>query len=292
MQDQGDDKSIIKIEEADENTQDGNAQLVESNLTQNTNTASKKEDWKNSILLKTITFGANGFFFAGHLVLNGKYLSTLGPYGASASSLMSTYQSVILGSGVGFLLGTGLDFGMALGKKEYETAGDVAKTATILSSILGGFSASAMFSTRGIFPLIFEANTAKIASDFFTGYAVASFPILFVIMGQQVALQEGDWYVPPASMLFILAGSGVSSYLLGFTADMGAIGIGLGGTVGSSLVAIGMGSWFFRKNYGKYNLYKCHVKGFSEKMKSLLSLGWKLAFQRLTEWGNLLYKKQ
>ena len=45
---------------------------------------------KNSVVLKTVTFGANGLFFAGHLVLNGKYLSYLGAGGPGASSIMST----------------------------------------------------------------------------------------------------------------------------------------------------------------------------------------------------------
>jgi hypothetical protein len=40
-------------------------------------------DWKNSVLLKTATFGLNGLFFAAHLVLNGKFLASLGSEGPS-----------------------------------------------------------------------------------------------------------------------------------------------------------------------------------------------------------------
>jgi hypothetical protein len=196
-----------------------------------------QSSWKDSVVFKTATFGANGLFFAAHLVLNGKYLSSLGEDGPAASALMSTYQSVILGSGVGALLGTGLDFGSAVGRKDYRSAGNVAKTATILSVGFGGLSASAMFATKGIFPLIFEEGTAKFASDFFVGYAAGSVPLLFLIVGPQIAFIEGDCYVPPASMFSVLSLSGVASYFLGFKADLGALGIGLGGTIGSSFIS-------------------------------------------------------
>jgi hypothetical protein len=76
-----------------------------------------KADWRNSILLRTAMFGANGFFLGAHRLLNGKYLVSLGPSGSAASSLVSTTQTVVLGSALGFLLGTGLDFGIAVGKK-------------------------------------------------------------------------------------------------------------------------------------------------------------------------------
>lgn len=248
----------------------------------------EQSNWKNSVLLKTATFGANGLFFAAHLVLNGKYLTILSSDGPSASALMSTYQSVILGSGVGFLLGTGLDFGHAVGRKEYIAAGEIAKTATILSFVFGGLSAGAMFATKGFFPLIFEEGTAKIASDFFMGYAVASVPLLFLIVGPQIAFQEGDWYIPPASMFSVLLLSGAASYVLAFEANLGAFGVGLGGTIGSLLTATAVGIWSLRGNYSKYHFNSCEISEFRTKIKSLLSSGWKLAFQRLTEWGNLL----
>lgn len=248
----------------------------------------ERTDWKNSTLLKTSAFGLNGFFFATHLVLNGKYLSSLGAEGSSASALMSTYQSVILGSGVGFLLATGLDFGTAVGKKEYQKAGEIAKTAVILSVVLGILSAAAMFSTRLIFPLLFENKTAQIALDFFTGYAAASLPLLFLIVAPQIAFQEGDWYIPPATMFSVLLISGVASYLLGFKTDLGAFGVGIGGTIGSSLTAAVLLLWSLKNNYSKYVFYSRNIDHFSEKMKNLLSLGWKLSLQRLTEWGNLL----
>jgi Na+-driven multidrug efflux pump len=242
---------------------------------------------KNSIAFKTIAFWANGLFFAAHLVLNGKYLSSLSTDGPAASALMSTFQSVVLGSGVGMLLGTGLDFGNQVGKRNYIEAGNVAKVATCLSVFFGLISASIMFASKGIFPHIFDEGTSKIASDFFLGYGVASIPLLFLIVGPQVAFQEGDVYVPPASMFSVFALSGIASYLLAFEADLGALGVGLGGAVGSSLTAAAVILWSRRDNYEKYQLYSGGFGSYKTIRASLLSAGWRLAFQRMTEWGNL-----
>lgn len=250
--------------------------------------ADNESTLKNSILLRTGAFGLNGMFFAAHLLLNGKYLSMLGTDGAAASSLMSTYQSVILGSCVGGLLGTGLDFGKAVGERKYIEAGAVVKTASILALALGGVSASAMMSTRIIFPLLFPEGPAELASDFFTGYAAASWPLLFLIVAPQVAFQEGEWYIPPGSMFAVFTTSGIVSYLLGFQTNLGALGIGLGGTIGSSLSALTIGAWFIKKNYSKYRLYNPRIENFMPKLKSLLASGWKLSLQRFLEWGNLL----
>lgn len=245
-------------------------------------------NWKQSAYLKTIAFWSNGLFFSAHLVLNGKFLTSLGSDGAAASAIMSTYQSVVLGTGVGFLLGTGLDFGNAVGKKEYVFAGDVAKSATILSALLGSVSALFMFSTKLVFPYMFQSETAQIASDFFMGYAVASIPLLFLIVAPQVAFQENEWYVPPLTMFSVLVLSGTSSYLLGFRANMGAIGIGLGGTIGSFLTTVMIMRLSLQSKYDKYLFFNNQIDQFKTKLNNLIFSGWKLALQRLTEWGNLL----
>ena len=254
-----------------------------------------KSNWKDSVLLKTACFGLNGLFFAAHLALNGKYLASLSSHseldpsiGAAASSIMSTYQSVIIGSSVGLLLGTGLDFGGFLGKKEYDEAGNVAKTAMILSVILGMASAGAMLLTRVLFPLLFNQGTAAIASQFFTGYATAAIPLLLIVVGSQLAFQCGDWFIPPLSMFLVLSLAGAASYYFGFMHGMGALGIGLGSGLGSAVAATGLLLWFKRNAYQNLSLFSHGIDGFALKLKSLLNLGWKLAFQRLTEWGNLL----
>ena len=247
-----------------------------------------KTDWKDSILLRTTMFGANGLFLGAHRLVNGKYLVMLGPSGSAAASLISTSQTVVLGSALGFLLGTGIDFGTAVGKKEYKIAGDIAKTGTILSSTLGAISTVILLGATGVYPLIYSEETAKITSEFFYGYLPGAIPQLFLTIGSQVAFQVGDWYVPPLSMFLVLTISGGASYLLAFNAGLGALGIGLGGSIGSVLSATILGSLFLRDKYKPYELYTLHINEFSKKMKSLVNSGWKLAAQRLTEWSNLL----
>lgn len=248
----------------------------------------KKAKWKESIILKTTTFGLNGFLFAAHLVLNGKFLSLLTEDGPAASALMSTYQSVVLGGGLGCLLGTGLDFGNAVGEKNFRKAGDIAKTSVLLSTAIGALVSGAMVATKGMFPVVFDAGTARVASDFFLGYAASAPLLLFLIVGPQIAFQEGDWYIPPACMLSVLLLSGGASALLGFQFGMGALGVGLGGTFGSLVTTGSLIAWSQREHYKKYEFYKFRISEFTNKVKSLLSSGWKLSLQRLTEWGNLL----
>lgn len=247
----------------------------------------KRQQYKDSILLKTLSFGMSGLFITAHLVLNGKYLSLLGQEGASASALVTPYESVVMGLGIGFLLGTGLNFGDALGRNAYTEAGDIGKTATVLTLIMGGISASLMLLTKPIFPLLFEKVTAEIASDFFMGYSGSLVSTFLLFTWSQIAFQEGDLYVSPLSMLLLSSFSAAASYCLGFKADKGALGIGLGGTIGSMLSALTIGALFFQKHYKKYRFINCHIEKFTEKLMALLKSGWKLALQRLSEWGNL-----
>lgn len=248
-----------------------------------------KVDWRDSIVLKTAMFGLNGFFLGVHRLINGKFLVWLGSSGSAASSVVTTTQTIILGTSLSFLLGTGLDFGSAAGKKEYKKCGDIARTGVVLAGVLGLFSTCALLAATAIFPLMFEKDTSKIASNFFFGYVTSCVPQLFLVIGSQVSFQSKDLYTPPLSMLGMCMVSALFSYLLGFTANLGAFGIGLGGTIGSLCSCLALGLWFLLSaKYKKYELFSTwRIELFTIKMKSLLRTGWKLASQRFTEWGNL-----
>lgn len=242
---------------------------------------------KNTTAFKASMFGLNGLFFAGHLVINGKFLTLLAPQGSSASSSVSAFSSVVLGGAVGLVLSTGLNVGPLVGQKKLKQAGEIAKTAFVLSISVGVISSALMLATREIFPHIFDKSSAKIASDFLSGYSIGVAPLMLSVEGLQIAFINGDWFVPPLSMGMLCFAAGGMSYLLGFKTNLGALGIGLGGSVGNTIVAALMALWLARSKYKKYEFYSLGIEQFREKMKTLLGDGWKLAFQRLTEWLNL-----
>lgn len=243
---------------------------------------------KDSILVKTLSFGLNGLFTSAYIVANGKLLAVLGSEGSGAAALISPYQSVILGTSIGFIYGIGFEVAPLIARKEYKEAGELTRATWVMAFGLGALSSAAMLATRGIFPLLFEQNTAKAATDFFTGCAIGNIPMLLLVTNVQVAFQEGDWLVPPVTAGLLFGGATTASYLLAFPGELGSFGIGLGGSVAQLVVCSGMQAWFLRSHYKKYDFYKLSgIPQFKEKIKSLLSSGWKLSVQRLTEWGNL-----
>ncbi len=248
----------------------------------------RSQPLKDSILIKTASFGTNGLFLAAHIALNGKLLTMIGEKGAAAGALASTYLSVILGTGVGILLSTGLHIGPSIGQKDYREAGDIAKTAWILTGLVGGISSATMFAARSLFPLLFEQETAQVASEFFSGYGAIGIPILMLVTNPQIAFQAGDWYIPPVVSLMFFSAGAMGSYLLAFPAKLGALGVGLGGTFAAAATSLFSQVWFSRDHYKPYQFYALSIPGFREKVKSLLETGWQLSFQRMTEWGSLM----
>lgn len=243
---------------------------------------------QGSILVRTGAFGLNGLFLSAHLATSSKLLSLLEAEGAAAGSLVSTYQAVIVGSSIGILLSTGLEVGPLIVSKKYHLAGNVVKSAWVLTVGLGGISTLAMVSTRWVFPLLFDPKAAQLASDFYSGYSPVAIPLLMLITGPQVAFQAGDWFIPPAAMFLFTTLGGACGYVLGFNAGLGAKGLGLGYTISGTVVALGVNAWFLRDNYKEFHLYQWPLEGFTENIKKLLRKGVMLSLQRLTEWGNLM----
>jgi Na+-driven multidrug efflux pump len=249
----------------------------------------KKKTVSLSPVQKGVSFGLNGLFFAAHVVANGKLLSALGEGGDSASAIVSSTQSVIVGGTLGLLLGTGLKFSFFVGKGESDrqNAQEVLQSAIYLSQILGLVAASALWSSGPILKAIYDREAAEIAADFFKAYAAGAFFLMYLIVIPQFAISVNRPMVPPLVMLSVLLISLGASYLLGFQASLGATGIGLGGVIGSGVTALFSRIWFSQKEFSVYRQDDWRVNGFKTWVKELLSLGWKLSLQRLTEWGNL-----
>lgn len=244
--------------------------------------------FKDSILVKTFSFGLNSLFFAGYLSANGRLLSMLGENEAAASALVLPYLAVSIHACSGLLLSTGLQIGTAIAKNDYKEAGDIVKTSWVLSGALGLVSSGVMLATRGFLPAIFEEKIAHAAVNFFTGFAPIGIPILLIGTNFQIAFQADDWYVPPIAGLLFAAIGGGSAYLLAFPAKLGPFGVGLGGTISAVTTTVGLQLWFLRPHYKEFALYTLSISEFPKKVKDFLGMGWKLSLQRISEWANLM----
>ncbi|WP_218814903.1 MATE family efflux transporter [Rickettsiella endosymbiont of Dermanyssus gallinae] len=103
-----------------------------------------------------------------------------------------------------------------------------------------------------------------------------------------VSSNEGHWFIPPGVAAVLFGSTTALSYLLAFKADLGALGIGLGGSLAQIGVCTGLKLWFLQDSYQKYQLYQKLDAPLKEILIKLLSSGWKLSLQRLSEWGNLM----
>lgn len=243
-----------------------------------------------SIVKQLISFSISKGVVAIHLIFNGKYITALDDeYGADAAVLAITAQSIFLGIGAGMVLGTGLEFGKAIGKKKYKKAGQIARTSWVLTTLVGTTACFAMISTKWLFQLITSQEIAKYASGYLVGFALGAFPVLLVITSSQISFQSGDWYVSGiASAANFLLGIPLS-YLYAFVSTLGSFGVGFAVTVFSWGSAAPTQVWLCREKYRPLELYKCRsIKGFCSHFKDLSLTGSKLALQRFTEWGNLL----
>jgi Na+-driven multidrug efflux pump len=236
-------------------------------------------------LLQTISFGINSVAVAIYIVANSKFVSALN---SAAGGVVGPYQSVIFAAGLGFTLSTGLELSVPMANKNYKTAGDVEKAGVITSIGVGAVTSATMLSMKKILPLIFESQTAEVASDFFLGASIGTIPLIILITDTQLAFQEGHWFIPPLSGAALLTGSIPSSYLFGFFMDQGAFGVGVGSALAPTAVCLAMRLWFLTASYKKYNLYgRPDLSTFPIKIKKSFVEGAKLSVQRLTEWANL-----
>lgn len=221
-----------------------------------------------------------------HLIINSKMLSMLSDKETGASSIVSTFQTVTIATGTGFIYATGIELGKVTGRGEFKQAGEIAKASWVLSLLFGSACSIAMVSSRGIFPLLYSEETARIASDFLTGYSMCGIPMMMMVSSPQVAFQAGDWYIPTVSGALFTVFSGLSSYLLAFPQDMGAFGVGLGGSIGGLLSICIIQSLLCREHYAKYQLHNLAMGDLSNNLRKLLRTGAQLSLQRVTEWGN------
>lgn len=240
----------------------------------------------DTVPFKSSMFALNGLFFASHLVINSRYLTQLSDDGAEASSIASTYLSALLGAGVGFVLSTGLNFGPLVGQKKCQKAGNIAKTALSQAVMVGLGAAAFCLLPLAVFPLAYDKEPAKLASHFVAGYAPGVVGMLLNVVGMQLTFVNKEWYTPPLSMLGVMSVATAMSYALGFSADLGAFGIGLGGSAANLLVGGAMILSLTRQKFGAFNFFSQGIGDFKDNISTLFGDGWKISFQRMSEWIN------
>lgn len=239
------------------------------------------------ILVKTISYGLNGLCIASLYVASSKLLVALGKEGSGASSLVAPYQSVLLGATLGPSYATGLAIGAYIGKEKYSKAGNITKAAWLFNVGLGTIASGAMLVIAPIFPHLFPDAVADTAISYFQGAAIGNIAMLTYVVNAQLAMAEGHWFVLPLTGVLLAAGGATAGYFLAFPLQLGALGVGLGTSISQVATCTAIMLWFQHPSYKKYNLYQHGISKLKKKIQRLWNEGWKLSFQRLTEWGNL-----
>lgn len=246
---------------------------------------------KDLPIVRVLSFGCYGLFTSAQMVLNSKMLTALPDQDASgAIALILPYQAVVIGLSMGPVMALGLEMGPHVGKKDFLNAGVVIKTGWIATAAIGLVGSGLMVLPLPVFPHLFKSNTAEIASRFLAGSAIGNIPFLMITIGSQIAYQEGDWFVPPLAGLTYLLISGASNYALGFRADLGAFGVGMGSSISAIATFSLIQGWLTRMPYEKYGMYRafpdCDV--IRQQVSLLFKSGGILSVQRLSEWFNLM----
>src|SRR3990167_2176840 len=248
-----------------------------------------------SIPLKITVYSLTRLLLAGHIVVNGKLLSMLSSTDAAGASIAATSLGLLLGFGSGMIQATGILLGKPLAAENYLKAGDLIKLSWFNAIVLGAVSSAVLASTCFILPLLFTKNIGISAGRFLLGYASGSIPTLLQLTNQQVVFQSGDWAIPIISSAMLYIPAGVVSYYLGIHAQLGSLGVGLGGGLCSWFSSGIMYFFFFRKDYRPYHLFssslqhetQCYIHKIKKKWGQLIKTGGKLSLMAASEWGSL-----
>lgn len=232
-------------------------------------------------------YAASIFLMAVSFVINAKLIVESDQNGAAAATIVSTFQTLVLGVATGCVLSTGIIMGPPMGERDFVLAGDIAKASWIWTALLGIIASVVLLTASKSLPLTFDHEGSKPAADFFLGYGIGSLPTMFLMTTPQIASQTGGWLVPVVVALCNYVPGSILAYLLGFKAGMGPFGIGLGGGISAWPVAIGLQLWMARHRYSPLSLYNGHIHSLMSHLDPLIKKGSALALQRISEWGNL-----
>lgn len=265
----------------------------------------------SSDVIAVISYATNNMLVAVHLIGNSLMFSFLGPNAEAAGSLVSSIQNVITASVGGILMSTGTQLGIVLGKRDSrmstrdkydieaiqleaeldESIGSIIKSSWLIGGTLGIISTACFLLTRPVMPYVVAPATGKAVADFFYTFAIGGFTeALIMNNGIIVAQIEKNNLLP---LLFVIAyrlPAVALGYYFSIEHKMGPAGLGLG-TALSGLGSFAISQFYLaiRKPYQKYKLLNCFsIPNFGKYFYPFMSDGWKLALQRLSEWGNIM----
>lgn len=268
---------------------------------------------RSMTVIEALAQAFTGLLVAVRLTGTSYLLSQLGF--AAAGPIIAGVEG--LTAGVIFALGAlGLLFtiGPYFEKKETDTeatiterlkiAGNIVKAALIITGIPSAFLVILYVSIepilKSIFPL--EPEAATEAGQFFLGYAPGIGPELIVTVIFCIFFQAREFYIPLLLSLLNTFDTLLFSYYLGFNANLGSFGVGLGNSIAFIITASFTFLYLFlRKTYIPLQLLSgwkgTHIKLFNpltwvnpditNHFSELLKKGGVTALQNATEWLNL-----
>ncbi len=245
------------------------------------------------VLASGASFGFRGVFVAAHYAGLNLIVSSMGDKHAAATSLITTIQGLLVATSSGLLLATGLELA---GTKSIQNSEErnvqmsaVIRTGWLMAAALGGLTTAAFLSTRGTLPLFAEEDVAKIAADYLSGFALASFPDLFIwTNGQIVAKMEPNkpWFPLVTNISYRMPALALS-YVLAKHTPLGVFGAGLGAAISGWINVLGWQKCFSGEAYRALDLYnfRMPLDELKKRVIAFFKSGWKLALQRDSEWG-------
>lgn len=241
-----------------------------------------------------------------NILANGAVTPEIGENAVAAGPIMISSVYAILGPVRSFLLSTGILIGKKHGeikelrkcvddktvqiKKLEEEIGTLSRQSVLFGTFLGLVATGLMVAVSPILKTTdMNPSVVKAVQGFLDGTATGLLPIFWSTSDQQFCLATDRKYLPmffgtlfPILTMAIGYPLALRSNELGGTA-----GLGYGMSIASWVSFISLRLYFLKEEFSPYQLYKMEIAGLFDRISEFSKLGFPMAFQALSEWGNL-----
>lgn len=246
---------------------------------------SNQSNQSNQDIIKVIGFGGTSVLIGVNVMVNSLTFIAIGGQGAS---LATTYQSLFFGICGGALMCAGKAIGEPVGKKDFVTASEIAKTAYALTAVMTIASTLGYGAMYFALPSIYALDAAKSASTYLLFSGLGLWPSMALLTTNQIAFQCGDWKSPlisSATYRMLAAGLG---YLLAKTANLNEMGLGLGNAIAPWISYVGMELWMRREAFQRLKQGSFSVNTIKKHFSTLLLRALEMSTRGIAEWGNVM----